>query len=339
MRNISLIAFTGKGCELAVKVAAGLRAEGQAGGQAEGQGSAQVDVRVFGPRRFAGKLGIDAYESLEAWTAARFGESDALVFVGACGIAVRAIAPHVRDKLADPAVVSVDELGRVVVPLLSGHVGGANDLAVRIARITGGLPAISTATDLNGAFAIDEFARDNGLAIVERAFAKEISAALLEGKPVAFGEGLGAVVSRDTRESPFEKTLHLVPRDVVVGIGCRRGTDFAALEAAVDAALSQAGIAPEAVCGLATIDVKADEPAVIALAQKRAWPLRTYSACELSAVEGEFASSDFVLKTVGVDNVCERAACAQGARLVQGKRSYDGITVALAIAPKAQQAQ
>ena len=108
------------------------------------------------------------------------------MYVGATGIAVRAIAPYVRDKFHDPAVVSVDEAGRFVVPLLSGHVGGANELARVVAELCGGQAVVSTATDVNELFAVDEWAARRGYAIVERVIAKEISARLLEGASVGF---------------------------------------------------------------------------------------------------------------------------------------------------------
>ena len=338
MKSIEVIAFTKRGCQLALEVARGL---------GDAPDYAQVACSVCGPARFAGELGIGAYESLEAWTAERFATADALVFVGASGIAVRAIAPHVRDKFSDPAVVSVDEAGRFVVPLLSGHVGGANELARAVAAITGGQAAVSTATDVNGLFAVDEWAVRNGLILLERDIAKEVSAALLEGKPVGFqGESgdwetpagftsepceLGVLVSVDETARPFARTLHLVPRTVTVGVGCRQGTAAAVLEKAVEDALATAGVSPLAVKGLASIDVKKDEPAIRALALSRGWEMRFYTADELAAVPGEFASSEFVRQTVGVDNVCERAACASGGRLVLGKQAGDGATVALAI--------
>lgn len=312
MDKVACIAFTEAGCALALELAAGL------GG----------DVNVSGPERFAGALGIAAYESLEAWTAEAFATADALVFVGASGIAVRAIAPHVEDKFADPAVVCVDELGRVAVPLLSGHVGGANDLARAVAECTGGIAAVSTATDLNGVFAIDEFACDNGLRIAERDLAKRISAALLAGEPVGFGEGLGAVVG-DPGSQPFDETLHLVPRDVVVGVGCRRGAPAEAIGAAVDAALAGAGLSAADVAAVATIDVKSDEAGLLELARRREWELVTFSADELDRVEGDFSGSEFVRETVGVDNVCERAIVAAGGRIVSGKQAFDGVAVAV----------
>ena len=337
MQTIGIIAFTKAGCALAKKLADGL-----------GLGSGSV----CGPARFADELGIDAYGSLDAWTQAHFTTDDALIFVGASGIAVRAIAPHVRDKFSDPAVVSVDEAGRFVVPLLSGHVGGANELAREVAAITGGQAAVSTATDVNGLFAVDEWAARHGFAILERSIAKEISAALLDGCPVGFKsdfeldekpsgvtEGaadIGFVVSLDDSAMPFPRTLHLVPRVATVGVGCRKGTDPSALEQAVADALAEANVSAKAVTAIASIDVKKDELAILELASKMGWSPVFYTADELAAVPGEFSSSDFVKRTVGVDNVCERAACASGGELVLGKQACGGITVAIACVKEGQ---
>lgn len=337
MQTIGIIAFTKAGCALAKKLADGL-----------GLGSGSV----CGPARFADELGIDAYGSLDAWTQAHFTTDDALIFVGASGIAVRAIAPHVRDKFSDPAVVSVDEAGRFVVPLLSGHVGGANELARDIAVITGGQAAVSTATDVNGLFAVDEWAARHGFAILERSIAKEISAALLDGRPVGFRsdfeldekpsgvtEGaadIGFVVSLDDSAMPFPRTLHLVPRVATVGVGCRKGTDPSVLEQAVADALAEANVSAKAVTAIASIDVKKDELAILELASKMGWSPVFYTADELATVPGEFSSSDFVKRTVGVDNVCERAACASGGELVLGKQAGGGITVAIACVKEGQ---
>lgn len=348
---IALVAFTEAGCRLAQRVATNLSREGA---------FADAAFSISGPARYAPGCGVDAYGSLAQWTARHFAHDDALVFVGASGIAVRAIAPHVRDKFTDPAVVSVDERGAFAVPLLSGHVGGANDLARAVAAAAGGQAAISTATDVNGLFAIDEWAARHGMAIVERVTAKQVSARLLEGGTVGFvaddglacdvpaedcglrvfarrddarasGLDLGVAVSLDDTCSPFARTLHLVPRVATVGVGCRKGTDPVVLQRAVDAALAEARISHHAVDALASIDVKAGEPAILQLASERGWRVRFYSAAELAAVPGSFAASSFVVRTVGVDNVCERSAVKGGGRLVVGKRAGDGVTVAIAI--------
>ena len=155
------------------------------------------------PARFAPEVGAEAYASLEGWTAWAWARADALVFVGAAGIAVRAIAPHVRDKFSDPAVVSVDEAGRFVVPLLSGHVGGANELARRVAALTGGQAAVSTATDVNGLFAVDVWARERGMAITDRVLAKEVSTPARRASPQARRSwGCGSPTGRGRGPSP-----------------------------------------------------------------------------------------------------------------------------------------
>ena len=123
-------------------------------------------------------------ESLSQWTGKMFAEKRAMIFVSATGIAVRAIAPWIRDKMTDPPVVTVDEGAQFVIPLLSGHVGGANELARHIADWLEAVPVITTATDVNGKFAVDLFASAYHMTITDRKEAKNISAAVLEGKQV-----------------------------------------------------------------------------------------------------------------------------------------------------------
>ncbi|MDO4796759.1 MAG: cobalamin biosynthesis protein [Coriobacteriales bacterium] len=336
--RVHAIAFSAKGCELACSLADALGRAGDA-------------VRVFGLGAHVAASHVEPCDSLRAWAERGFTQADALLFVGACGIAVRAIAPFVRDKLRDPAVVCVDEAATFAVPLLSGHVGGANELARRVARACGAQAVVTTATDVSGVFSFDDWAMRQNLAVLDREEAKEVSATLLDGGRVGFacdvvcvgelpvgvvgGEAatscaVGVCVSLDERRRPFARTLRLAPRVVVVGVGCRRGTAASSIAHLVDACLDETHVAPQTVCGLATIDVKADEPGLLEFAQRRGWELRCHSAEELAAVPGEFCSSEFVRRAVGVDNVCERASCATGGRLLLGKRSASGVTVALA---------
>lgn len=388
--RMGIIAFTRRGCELAMHLSALFAQEGE-------------EVQAFGPVRLADEVGVCAFTRLDSWTGEAFRSFDALVFVGACGIAVRAIAPYVTDKMTDPAVVCVDEAGQFAVALLSGHVGGANALARRVAHACDGRAVVSTATDVNSVFAVDEWATQQGLALLERDVAKEISAALLEGDTVGFtsdyvvggplpqglvtvagtesvtteavGAGgdsektdqaaletgldaadlqvrsgttditatkpalstldtssaqLGVCVSLDAGKRPFVRTLHLVPRVVTVGVGCKRGTSAEAIGQVVDQCLEEARVVPQAVCSIASIDVKADEEGLLTFARDRGWRLRLHTAGELAAVPGDFHSSSFVQQTVGVDNVCERAACACGERLLLPRHSAQGVTVALA---------
>ena len=176
---------------------------------------------------------------LADWTARQFAQSDALIFVGAAGIAVRAIAPHCRSKAADPAVVVLDEGGQFAIPLLSGHLGGANDLARWLAAVCGAVPVITTATDGRGVFAVDEWARRQNCAVAEPERIKKISGALLAGEPVHYaadwplqGTPPAGVMPTDTADcadfaltlTPRGEALHVVPRIAALGIGCKRGT-------------------------------------------------------------------------------------------------------------------
>ena len=185
--------------------------------------------------------------TLKGWTAEHFAQDEALIFVGAVGIAVRAIAPHCRSKAADPAVVVVDEGGNFAVPLLSGHLGGANALARALAKACGAVPVITTATDVNGLFAVDLWAKAQNCAVLEPERIKRVSGALLAGQTVRYwspwpvaGEAPAGVEKADPPEvadfaltlTPQGGALHLVPRIGVLGVGCRRGTTAQQLEEA-----------------------------------------------------------------------------------------------------------
>jgi cobalt-precorrin 5A hydrolase len=329
---IAVIAFTRRGCVLGQKLAQAL------GGQ------------LWTTERFAAEFGATPYGALAQWTQEQFAQGTGMVFVSATGIAVRAIAPYVRDKFTDPPVISVDESGQYAVPLLSGHVGGANDLARQVAEITEGVAAISTATDVNQRFAVDVWAKKNHLYLVERNLAKEVSAALLDGTSVGFAselpyEGslpygleekngeLGIYVGFNVEAQPFSKTLHLLPQDLIVGVGCKRATSGEALETHILYVLKEQGLPLERVACVATIDLKAEEPGLRALCKAHRWPMHCFSAQQLSQVPGVFTPSEFVSSVTGVDNVCERAAVCAGGTLLIKKSAKNGVTVALAQLP------
>ena len=296
------------------------------------------------------RIGAEQGISLGDWTRDAFqADRQALVFVGAVGIAVRAIAPCLRSKAMDPAVVAVDEAGRYAVPVASGHLGGANDLAREISRICGAEAVITTATDLRHAFAVDEWARSQGCAVTEPARIKEISSRVLRGESVRIfsrwpvtgtpPEGVLLTGEEDCQVRVDVgrgdgSALSLVPRAAVLGVGCRRGTSRESLEAAFSALCRETGLWPEAVAFAATIDLKAAEPGLLAFCADHGWPLTAYSARQLMAVGGAFTASDFVRRVTGADNVCERsAALAAGGAIWTGKHAGDGITMAVALRP------
>ena len=286
--------------------------------------------------------------SLSRWTAEAFGAFDALVFVGAVGIAVRAVAPFLKSKAKDPAVVAVDECGRFAVPVVSGHLGGANDLAREISEICGAVAVITTATDANGLFAVDEWAKRQHCAVTDPHGIKAVSAKILVGQTVrvcsewpvegpcpegvTLTDGPDWDVRVDVRR--HEGGLCLAPKALVLGMGCRRGTPREALETAFRELCAEENLWPEAVCAAATIDLKAEEPGLLDFCAGHGWPLTTYSAKELRKAEGMFTPSAFVERTTGVDNVCERsAALSAGGPLLTEKHAGNGVTMALAWRP------
>lgn len=287
--------------------------------------------------------------TLKGWTAEHFAQDEALVFVGAVGIAVRAIAPYCKSKASDPAVVVVDEGGNFAVPLLSGHLGGANALARALSEACGAVPVITTATDVNGLFAVDLWAKAQNCAVLEPGRIKNISGALLAGQnvryfsqwPVAGDAPAGVKVADIPRAADFALTLipkgealHLVPRVGVLGVGCRRGTTAQQLEDAFAAFCAASGLSPAGVCAAASIDLKKDEPGLAEFCQNHGWPIAFYSAEELRTVPGQFTPSAFVASVTGVDNVCERAAVkASGGRILLPKTAGGGVTLALAVRP------
>lgn len=347
-------------------------------------------VKMVTAHRLAKGLFRPEAESGEDSVGGLFDWADAIIFICALGIAVRKIAPYVKDKKKDPAVVCMDEQGKFVISVLSGHIGGANQLAEKLADYFGSIPVITTATDRNGRFSVDEWAVRKGLTISDMKAAKAISAAILEQDVILESDfpivsdyptgcrplekdrmaarntlepdeslpggnivgdermqdeklpeyeevtdearhrpGCGIIISWETRE-PFAVTLRLIPQVLHLGIGCRKDISKEKIAEAVRGALSKKRIDPRAVKGVYSIDLKAQEAGLLEYCREMDWPLHVYSAQELMQVPGEFSSSDFVLKTTGADNICERAAMADAARLILPKISRDGVTVAIA---------
>ncbi len=329
--RLAVFAFTRRGCALALRA----------------REIFQPDAcRMFAPERF-GEGEFEPYgPPLAEFTGPVFAWADALLFVASAGIAVRAIAPHLRSKTADPAVLVMDEAGKFVIPLLSGHIGGANALARTLAEGLGGTAVLTTATDVNARFSPDAWAAEHGLAISSLEAAKAVSAAILEGDvpflcdfpvsgPLPAGlvrgaEGPVGIYIGYRTAAPFATTLRLIPKVLRLGIGCRRGTSAQDIEAAAVRVLEEARIDRRALRLAASIDLKRDEPGLLEFCKNWGLPVKFYSAGELNAVPGEFTASGFVREVTGVDNVCERAAALGAARLVVRKTVLGGVTAALA---------
>lgn len=327
--RVTIFAYSKNGCETALKIS-----------------SLFPDSVIYTVNRLC-KQGFFAIEQAgnELYRRA-FEQSSALIFVGSCGIAVRLIAPFVTDKRSDPAVICVDERADFVIPLLSGHIGGANELAKRIANHLGAVSVITTATDINHRFSPDSWAAKNGFVISDIKAAKAVSAAILERDIPIFCENdisgklpsgvfsgesgdVGIYIGYRERE-PFDTTLRLIPKVLHLGIGCRRATSAEAIESAVDAVFCEYSLDRRAVKQVCSIDLKADEEGLLSFCEKNGWQKVFYSAEQLKGVSGEFSSSKFVAQVTGTDNVCERAAMIGAKRLTVTKQVINKVTVAVA---------
>jgi cobalt-precorrin 5A hydrolase len=296
------------------------------------------------------------------------------VFVMAIGAVVRMIAPLLRGKGTDPAVVCLDEAGRFAVPILSGHGGGANALAVRIAGAIGAQPVLTTASDVQGTIAVDLLGAELGWRFEDpRGNATRAAAAVVNGEPVAIVLGEGAPVEWpadwplpphaticDALDEPacrgaeallvvtdrtvccdepaLARAVLYRPRSLVLGIGCDRGAPADLVDRGVEALLAGHGLSPGSIRELATVDLKADEPALLALSTRLGAPLRTFPAAELDATPGMENPSERVARLVGTRGVAEPAAlrAAGQARLLVAKQVYTepgaGRSMTLAVA-------
>ena len=273
-----------------------------------------------------------------------FAAGTPVIGVCAAGILVRAVAPLLADKTTEPPVLAVSDDGGVVVPLLGGH-RGANRLAREIALALDAKAAVTTAGDVALGVALDE--PPEGYRLANPRDARDAMSALLSGgTPQIVGDNIfgldsdpdGRVTLTVTTAPETGSGTRLVyhPQRQVLGVGCARNTDPVELDRLVTETLAEAGIAPGAIAAVATLDLKADEPAVNALAHKLGVPLQLFNAQELEAMTPRLANpSDVVFAEVGTHGVAEAAAlaAAEGTDLVVPKRKTANATCAIAQAP------
>lgn len=340
--RLAVLAVTRNGALLGERIVAGLKEH-------------QVDLYCKG--RFAGG-GRSIEGPFGTFVGSIFRRYDGLVFITALGIAVRAIAPHIRSKAEDPAVVVMDEQGKHTISVLSGHLGGANALATLLASLLGAEPVITTATDVQGKPSVETIAQDHDLRIEDLRKAKRVNAAIVDGGRVGVfsdieirtalpegtevrpleqlgsdGESYEAVLVITNRELPVpENAAVLRPRNLVAGIGARRGVGRERVLEALRRAFAEAGLSIRSLRALATVEPKARERGIVEAAESLGIPLQVVGLEEVRGVEGEFETSEYVRRAIGVGAVCEPASVLGGrkARLRQGKRKLEGVTVAIA---------
>lgn len=334
----ALYALSARGLALALRLAASMPAD------------------VYAPERLAGQ-GVQGFSSVHGLLGQTFSRYPRHVFIGAAGIAVRAIAPLLRGKAVDPAVAVLDHEARFAISLVSGHIGGANELARELARLTGAAAVITTGTDVSGLPAVDELARARGMALDNLPAAKAVSAALLEGRPVQIFDPEGRLLDGDdcggllvaTRpadwlaEEPgvwcdwraggqFAATFRVYPRCLCLGLGSRKNVPEGEILAHIATVFAQQGLSPLSVARVGTASIKRDDPGLCAAAAALGPEVVYFELEALAAVESA-GQSETVKRRTGTGSVSEAAALllAGGGELISPKSKTGRVTCAVAL--------
>jgi cobalt-precorrin 5A hydrolase len=305
--------------------------------------------------------------------------SKGVIFISSTGIAVRAIAPFLEGKDKDPGVVVVDLSCKYAINILSGHLGGGNELTIKVAQILNVQPIITTATDNLGIIAPDVIAKDNNLIIEDLKKAKYIASLLVDEKTVGIKDDYNVIkISKgyeriqELRENciwvthnlklnnnndnngfnnnisinnlkddsddnikhgelNYSKILRLIKKDLVLGIGCRRGTTYEKLYDFINCSLIKYNLDIRAVSVIVSVDVKKDEEGIIKLAEKINCPFKTFEREEIKTVQDKYDKSEFVLKTLGITGVCEPCVDLSGAEVIISKVKHEGMTLAIGV--------
>lgn len=278
---------------------------------------------------------------------------DGLIFISATGIAIRLINPFIENKTKDPAVIVVDDLGRYAISLLSGHIGGANDLANYIAEKLNALPIITTASDSRGIESIDLFAKTNDYYMEDMNSITTITSMMVNGKKIGFYsegdkvikyhnlviiedlndleediEGLILVTSNILNNINIPNTF-LRPQNINIGIGCRKGIEGSRIIEALENSLNKVNLSWKSIKSVGTVEVKKDEAGIIEAAKFFNCPLKIFTVEDIKEVEDMFEKSQFVKDTIGVFSVSEPVAYLLGGELITRKLKHNGITISI----------
>ncbi|GAB6154382.1 cobalt-precorrin 5A hydrolase [Desulfosporosinus burensis] len=357
--KVALVSLTDRGLDTIQRIGEGLpntviqkvyiheKVLGQTKNQGEAQKQTELQLQIF--TRLS-----DIVPSL--WQ-----KYSVLIFVMATGIVVRQIASLLEGKDRDPAVLVLDEAGKFVIPLLSGHLGGANAWAHQISEQLGALPVITTATDVRGMVAPDEYARRYGWKVEPVDHLPAVNRLLLEQnrlnvwtsypfKPEHHTwvsdpnyrflsenekDQANVIIDAFPNSSLKADCLYLVPPILSVGVGCRRAVSSEVILERIRTAVEQLGASLKAIKGIYSVDLKSDEVGLIEAAKYLRVPFQTYRTDELQVVnlQEQLSRSNFVSEKIGVDGVCEAASLlgAKRGRLVLPKTKGQGVTVAISI--------
>lgn len=295
--------------------------------------------------------------SLKTITKEAMNNSEGIIFVSSTGIAVRAIAPFLEGKDKDPGIVVVDLSCKYAINILSGHLGGGNELTYKVSEILNSMPIITTASDNLGLIAPDILAKENNLIIEDLKKAKYMAALLIDKKIIGIKDDYNIIKisngyekiqclredciwithclkssnNEDVEKTDYSRILRLIKKDIVLGIGCRKGTTYEKLYDFVNANLIKYNLDIRAVSCIVSVDIKANEEGIIKLAKKINCPFKTFSKDEIKTVQDKYDKSEFVFKTLGITGVCEPSVDLAGAEVIISKIKHEGMTLAIGV--------
>lgn len=277
-------------------------------------------------------------------------ESSGIIFVSSTGIAVRAIAPFIKGKDKDPGVVSVDLNSKFAINILSGHLGGGNDLTLKVSEILNAEPVITTATDAMGLIGPDVIAKNNNLIIDDLKIAKNIAAMLIDNKIIGIKDDRNLIeihkgykkIDKISNNSIYithnknldldkENILKLIRKDIILGIGCRRNTPFEKIKSFIEDTLNKYNIDIRSVKKIVSVEVKKNEEGLIRLGEYLKCPFETFTIDQIKTVQDKYEKSAFVEKTLGIGNVCESSVDLAKADVIVNKIKHEGMTLAIGV--------
>lgn len=276
---------------------------------------------------------------------------DCIIGIMATGIMVRNICDLIKNKIEDPAVLVMDDQGKYVISLLSGHLGGANETALKIAQICDAEPVITTATDTHGKMGIDVLSRKYHLDIEDHEKIKVFNSVIIENKVDLYVPPQYEFIFEDPwiknsynkfkssnnnlKASYNNISINLKPKKLVVGIGARKGISEDKVKKAIYEAMKLLGLSFERINAISTAEIKENEQGIIKVASSLRVPLEIVKIDEIKKLkDAVLSSSEFVYKKFDIPGVCEPAAliaAGENSRLIFKKTSYDGVTIAVAV--------
>lgn len=319
--------------------------------------------RLLGERLLA--LEVDNYEmehipnsqvqgGIKRFLESSWTEYDGFIFISATGIAVRMCQPYIKSKDIDPAIVVIDDEGRFSLSLLSGHLGGANGIAKSIGDYLGATTVITTASDSRGIESIDMFAKDNDYYIEDLSTITKIASMMVNNKKVGIYtedgslinypnlirimdlnnieqsvEGIIVVSSMEDIGSIDIPYTILRPKNINIGIGCRKGKEVEIVLEAIELALKNSNLSSHSVKSMGTVEIKKDEASIIRAADHYNCPLEVFTIEDILPLEDIFQKSQFVKDTIGVYSVSEPCAYLLGGKPILRKFIHKGVTISI----------